>query len=263
MERKEGRIHELEKLQRFHSGCTNLVTSSALVIAGLYAAYTPSVGLSLLDAQIITMLNLLITVTAYAASTTIKEKKLGFTFRLASVLHGYLSAAFGIIVYSHPDSFGGAANVYPGRPNSALQFAMLGRAISATNQGLRISGALTFFSLDIAWLVRADRGPFFLWLLRLCIEAVPAFNDQPEEAGDGGDEGFISPPWIVTRFLMSIATMLVLVVMIELTIRWNGLTSTANQLTFGHILPLLMLLDQLAKFTVRWIELSRRSRSTS
>ncbi|KZT58162.1 hypothetical protein CALCODRAFT_256517 [Calocera cornea HHB12733] len=229
---------------------TAMVTSSALVIAGLYAVRSPELGLSLVDAQIITMLNLLITVsTSVASATNNSGRSLGFTFRMATLLHGFLSTAFGIYVYSHPDSFGGVANAGLCHPNSDFQFVIFNHSISATNEGLRIF-ALLFFSLSLGVLVYTNREDFFLFLIRLIVDWRTAWKQKKTKLK-------INIPRTIFIFLLSFATMIYLVAEIELTIAWNGLTSSANVWTFGQTLPLVMLLDQCAKAVVRCIELRR------
>ncbi|KZO97504.1 hypothetical protein CALVIDRAFT_69743 [Calocera viscosa TUFC12733] len=232
---------------------TSMVTSSALVIAGLYSAGSPELGLSLVDAQTITLLNMLITVATYVASATWDSRVLGFTFRMATLLHGFLSTAFGIYVYSHPDSFGGVANASPCWPNSNFQFVIFGVSISATNPGLR-TFALLFFSLSLAVLVWTNKEAFSLFLLRLLLDPENAFRTSRKKKKTR------SIRYTVLKFGLAFATMIYLVVMIEISITRNGLTNSANKWTFGQTLPLVMLLDQLAKAVARWVELRRQAK---
>lgn len=233
---------------------TALVTSSALVIAGIYSVRSPALGLTLVDAQIITMLNLFISVSTYTAATTSGYKEvttnLGLTFRMATLLHGILSATFGLVVYSNPSSFGGVANAVE-CPNSGFIFVVFGQSISATNPGLRIF-AMLFFIWSAFEIIRENRGALALFILRLFFAPKEAFQSSKR-----WEPSKVGPKRRIAINLLTIGLMIYLLVTTEQIIARNELSTVANVWTFGQILPLVMLLDQLSKAVLRWTKLGK------
>jgi len=212
---------------------TAMVTSTSMIIAVLYAWRSPNLGLSLVDAQIITMLIFLITSCYYSAAT---ELNLGRTTRMASLLHGILSSVFGIIVYSHVDSFGGVAYI-PDCPNSQFVFVIFGASISATNFGLQIF-ALIVFSFLLGGLILHNRKDLALFILRCIV------GENPLRAGSSKREkAYVAAGGIVVIIYLIATT--------EEIINRNNLRGTVDQWTFGQTLSMLMLLDQILKAASR------------
>lgn len=176
------------------SARTALVTSAALLIAGFSTVRNSQIGLSLVDAQVLTMLVAIATAWCLGSFTPLREEdrnKLGFFTQTAILLHGALSCAFGIYVYSDPSTFGGAQND-PGCPNSAQTFVMFGASISATNRGLQIF-ALLAYSLSAFGYVWTNRGAFSRSMIRAAFCITGEDSRIPKEFGSKrpapGDKG--------------------------------------------------------------------------
>lgn len=165
---------------------TSLVTTAAMMMAGVVSLHSPDLGLSLVDAQIITLMSLLTTFfyawVCFGSPENVLERVLlaahppsrglggaartqrqprylhevgilgGWTISATLFVHAVLTAAFGILVYARVDTFGGAAFRPECTPNSAFIFDMFGRYISATNSGLRGFSLFVFSFVAMACL---------------------------------------------------------------------------------------------------------------
>jgi len=235
---------------------TALVTSTSMVIAAIYARYT-SLGISLIDAQIVTMFITAITACYY----TVSQFDFGFTTRIAVRLHQFLAAVFGILVYYDVNNFGGTDNV-PECPNDQFLFVLFSRTVSATNPGLRIF-ALLVFAIFLAELILPGRGNIIIGL----INVFGAFWEKGFKNGfvDIAQKiagGRLARPKPLPQKVSAggIVVIIYLIVTVEQMVKWNGLDAQGiiGQWTFGQTIAVVMLLDQCIKtglkIVKRWKE---------
>ncbi|EJU05090.1 hypothetical protein DACRYDRAFT_114368 [Dacryopinax primogenitus] len=244
---------------------TALVTSTSLIAAALYARYTP-LGLSLVDAQIVTMFMTAVT----ACSWAVTKLNLGLTTRIAMRLHLILSGVFVILVYYDVDHFGGTAYQPQCGGNSEFFFVIFGRAISATNPVLRVF-ALLLYILMLAEFIWAGRGHFVLSVLditsRICsrepflgeIQALLSYVATGSKEGEQPEnQRFVLP---ALASLLGVIIVIYLIITVEKMLSWNDLNTltVVEQWTFGQTLAVLNLGDQIIRLGIKVI---RRLRDT-
>jgi len=235
---------------------TSLVTSSSLVIAALYARYD-GLGITLVDAQIVTMLTLIIN----ACYWTVSQFSFGLTTGIAVALHTILSAIWGIFVYYNVKDFG----LSECKPNNEFTFVFFCcGGVSATNQGVQVFALLAFTLLIASYLI-PRRGSLVLAILAVYVsftEAIPreprnpAAGERRRTLGEGLQELLtllrksVRAPKKIPKTASWAGFFLIiwLIVTIEETIRINGLhSSIIDDWTFGQTVAVGMVFDQVTK----------------
>ncbi|KZP00381.1 hypothetical protein CALVIDRAFT_595203 [Calocera viscosa TUFC12733] len=243
--------HDLDSYR--DSARASLVMSTSMIIAALYARYT-QLGISLIDAQIVTMFVTAITACYYSVS----KYDFGFTTRVAVRLHLILSAVFGILVYYDVDHFGGAGYQPQCFPNEDFLFVIFSHTISATNQGLRIF-ALLLYSAVLGEFIWDGRKRFTISVLRSIIfMSEETFGKallliaQHIAAGRLGGEKKGLPR---RASIGGIVIIIYLIVTVEQMIKWNGLDAgnVLDQFTFGQTIAVVMLADQISKLILKFV----------
>jgi len=237
---------------------TSLVTSTSLIISALYARYT-GLGISLIDAQIVTLFIIAITASYYS----VIKFDFGFTTRFAARLHQILSAVFGILVYYDVEHFGGAAYLPGCAPNDDFKFVILSFKVSATNQGLRIF-ALLLFAAVLAHLIWEGRTRFTIGLLKstalLRQDGIgKGLLGIAQEISTGTLGGKKREPPKISYLRIGIVAIIYLIVTVEQTVSWNHLSSLSiSQWTFGQTIVVVMLADQVLKLAIKSRRRGRR-----
>jgi len=196
------------------------------------------VGLTLVDAQIVTMLVFIVAVHCYHHGEELIRNSLdgsfGMAYRIASLLHGILSSVFGIVVYAQPDTFTslGEGIVYTEGCDfdDGAVFVVLGQSIDAKNGGLRI-WALVIFSFGLFDIIRMSSAAF----LPRRVTHFLGIRDQPTQR----------QPRRITA--TGLAVMIYLIITTEQIISRSNLQTVANEWTLGQTISLLKVLDQLMK----------------
>ncbi|KZT52328.1 hypothetical protein CALCODRAFT_93037 [Calocera cornea HHB12733] len=232
---------------------TSLVTSTSMIIASLYARYT-GLGMSLIDAQIVTMFVTAITACYYSVS----KFDFGFTTRIAVRMHLILSAVFGILVYYDVGHFGGTSYQPDCYDNTQFRFVIFSRTISATNQGLRIF-ALLLYAFVLGEFIWDGRKRFTIGMLRSIIFFTEeSFGRallqiaQHIAAGKLGGEKKGLPR---RASFGGIVIIIYLIVTVEQMISWNGLNANGSPIsswTFGQTVAVVMLADQVCKLVIKF-----------
>jgi hypothetical protein len=129
---------------------TAYVTSFSVIVASIIQ-WRSSSGLSLVDGLIVTMLSTTATLVGNGMDDyvwSLRHEEGGHSLNLAYLLHSTAWTVFGLLVWSQVSTFG---NVASGgcSADANVKFVVFGRAVPATNQGLRIFSLCVF---TIGWL---------------------------------------------------------------------------------------------------------------
>lgn len=192
----------------------------ALTISAFIYGRTPG-GLSLLDGLVITFLVEIITIGASKhISNLLNGPGAKKTLLIAYILHLVGCLAYGLVVWTHVDSYA----TTPGcNLNSSVKFVLFGHSVGATSKGLR------GFSIFLLAVLALDL-PSLLYHL--------VFGKRDSERVASGINEVYS--WLLTFALP--ASWVYGVITIEQIIQRNGVSNIAAQWTFGQTFALTLLI---------------------